>query len=81
MVPLKGGGVGWLVEQLLCDLRKMGAHGKVILKSDQGNAILDVLNGVCKQRGKENVSAETLVESRPKGETQSNGIAESGTRS
>ena len=51
VVPLKGGGVGKLLEQLLRDLRKMGAHGKVTLKSDQENAILDVLNGVCKQRG------------------------------
>ena len=72
----KGGGVGWLVEQLLRDLWKMSAHGKVILKSDQENAILDVLNGVCKQRVKENDSAGTLVESSPKGETQSNVIAD-----
>ena len=56
MVPFKGGGVDWLVGQLLRDLRKMGAHGKVILKSDQENAILDVLNDVCKQRWKENDS-------------------------
>ena len=76
VVPLKGGGVDWLVGQLLRDLRKMGAHGKVILKSDQENAILDVLNDVCKQRRKENDSAVTIVESSPKGESQSNGIAE-----
>ena len=50
VVPLKGGGVDWLVGQLLRDLRKLGVHGKVILKSDQENAILDVLNDVCKQR-------------------------------
>ena len=54
----------------------MGVHGKVILKSDQENAILDVLNDVCKQRGKESDSAMTLVESSPKGDSQSNGIAE-----
>ena len=76
VVPLKGGGVDWLVGQLLRDLRKMGAHGKVILKSDRENAILDVLNDVCKQRRKENDSAVTIVESSPKGESQSNGIAE-----
>ena len=76
VVPFKGGGVDWLVGQLLRDLRKMGVHGKVILKSDQENAILDVLNDVCKQRGKESDSAVTLVESSPKGESQSNGIAE-----
>ena len=49
VVPFKGGGSDWLVEQLLRDLRKMGAHGKVNLMSDQENAIMDVLNDVCKQ--------------------------------
>ena len=76
VVPFKGSGVDWLVGQLLRDLRKMGVHGKVILKSDQENTILDVLSDVCKQRGKESDSAVTLVESSPKGESQSNGIAE-----
>ena len=66
----------WFVGQLLRDLRKMGAHGgKVILQSDQENAILDVLNDVCKQRGQENESAVTFVESSPKSESQSKGIA------
>ena len=50
VVPFNRGGVDWLVGQLLRDLRKMGVHGKVTLKSDQENAILDVLNDVCKQR-------------------------------
>ena len=76
VVPYKGGGADWLVGQLLRDLKKMGAHGKVILKSAQENATLDVLNDVCKQREKENDSAVTLVESSPKGESQSNGIVE-----
>ena len=53
VVPAKGGGVDWLVEQLVRDLRKLGLHGKVILKSDQENAVLDVLNGVCRARGSE----------------------------
>ena len=52
VVPFKGGGVDWLVGQLIRDLRKMVVHGKVILKSDQENAILDVFNDVRKQRGK-----------------------------
>ena len=76
---IKGGGVHWLVEQLLRDSRNMGAHGKVILNSDQENSILDVLSDVCKQRRKDNDSAVALVESSPKGESQSSGIAESGT--
>ena len=76
VVPFKGGGVDWLVGQLIRDLRKMGVHGKVVLKSDQEKPILDMLNDVCKQRGKESDSAVTLVESSPKGESQSDGIAE-----
>ena len=62
VVPFKRGGVDWSVGQLLRDLRKMGACGKVILKSGQENAILDVFNDVCKQRGKGNDSAVTFVE-------------------
>ena len=50
VVPFKGGGMDWSVGQLLRDWRKMGAHGKVVLNSDQENANLDVLNEVCKQR-------------------------------
>ena len=60
VVPFKGGGVDWQVGQLLRDLRKMGAHGKVILKSDQENGILDVLCDVCKKEVKrERFSSDT----------------------
>ena len=38
VVPYKGCGVEWLVEQLVTDLRNMGIHGQAILKSDQDNA-------------------------------------------
>ena len=51
----------------------MGVHGKVVLKSDQENAILDVID-VCKQRGKEVDSAVTFVESSPEGGAKSNGL-------
>ena len=78
VVPFKGVGVDWLVGQLLRDSRNMGAHEKVILNSDQENAILDVLNDVCKQRRKENDSAVAPVESSPNGESQSSGITERG---
>ena len=44
VVPFKGGGVDWFVRAR--DLRIMDAHGKVILKSDQENAISNVLNDV-----------------------------------
>ena len=76
VVPHKGAGVGWLVGQLLRDLRKFGIHGKVILKGDQEASILDVLHEVCKHRSKDNENAVTLVEASPKAESQSNGVAE-----
>ena len=76
-VPFKGGGVDWLVCQLQRDLRKLGLHDKVILKSDQENAVIDVLNSLCKARGKDSEGKNiTLVEASPKGESQSNGVAE-----
>ena len=59
----------------------MGAHGKVILKSDKENANLYVLNDVCKQREKENDSEVTLVESSPKVDLNPMYRRESGTRS
>ena len=76
VVPFKGAGVDWVVSQLVRDLRKMGIHGKVILKSDQENAITDVLHAVARRRGKEDEESITLVEASPKGESQSNGVAE-----
>ena len=60
--------------KLLGDLQE-NVHDKVLM-SDQQNPILDVLNSVCKQRVKEYESGVTLVESSPKGESLSNGIAE-----
>ena len=41
----------------------MLAHRKVIARSDQENAILDVLSDISKRRRKENDPAVTLVES------------------
>ena len=72
----KGGGVNWLVEQLIRDFRKLVPTEKLFSKVTKGNPILDVLNDVCKQREKGSDSAVTLVESSPKGESQSNGFAQ-----
>ena len=43
VVPMKGSGVQWLADQLVRDIRKLGIHGKVILKCDQEVSILDVM--------------------------------------
>ena len=77
VVPYKGAGPEWLVEQIIRDLRKLGVHGKVILKGDQENALVDVLNAVSRARGRDTQGGElTVVEMSPKGESQSNGAAE-----
>ena len=48
--------------QLLRDLRKMRVHGRIILKGDQQNAIVDVLNDVCSSPKK--VSLNPMVSQR-----------------
>ena len=50
VVPCKGAGVEWLGEQLGRDLVRLGIHDKVILKSDQEPAIVDVLNELAKRK-------------------------------
>lgn len=77
VVPFKGGGVQWMVDQLLRDIRKLGIHGKVILKGDPEASIHNVPNAVSKARGKDDQgNSLTIVERSPKGESQSNGLAE-----
>ena len=69
---VKGGGVDWLVGQLLRDVRKMGSRKD----GSQERPRERLLNDFCKQMRTENDSPVTLVESSPKGESQSNGLAE-----
>ena len=77
VVPYKGAGPEWLVDQIVRDLRKLGVHEKVILKGDHEKALVDVLNAVSRARGRDSqVGRLTVVEASPKGESQSNGAAE-----
>ena len=65
VVPYKGRGVSCFSDQLKKDLRKFGIYGKVILKPDQENAIIDVLRDLAKSRAKDGLH-ETIIESSPK---------------
>lgn len=71
IVPKKGIGQGWIVQQLLRDLRKWGLRGKLLLRSDGEPAILDLLSRVADLR-----KSETLMESSAPTDSRSNGLAE-----
>ena len=72
VVPHKGAGVDWVGEQLVRDLVRLGIHGKVILKSDQEPAIIDVLNEVARMRGE----SRTIIEHSPVADSKANGVIE-----
>lgn len=50
VVSNKGSGTQEAVEQILRDPRRMGHHGKVVVKADQEAAIVDLLQAVAKER-------------------------------
>ena len=66
---MKGVGLDWVPSQIARDVKKLGIHGKVILKSDQGNSIMSLLTEVAKLRGRdERGEALTVLESSKKGD-------------
>jgi len=71
VVPMKGADHEWVVRQISRDLMKMGHHGKVILRTDQEPALLDLMREVAKER-----DAETILEESPVGDSKGNGFAE-----
>ena len=71
VVPYKGAGVEWLIEQMVRDLHRLGAHGKVVLKSDQEPAVVDVLKGVAQMRG----DGRTVLEHSPVYDSKGNGLS------
>ena len=76
VVPKKGTGGGWIVQQYLRDLKKQGLRGKVVLRSDGEPAIVDLLNRVADIR-----MGETLIENSPVGDSRANGEAERAVQS
>ena len=51
VVEQKGAGQQGAVKQLLQDLRKMGHHDKVVIRTDQEISIIDLFKRVAKDRG------------------------------
>ena len=71
VVPKKGRGGGWIVQQTVRDMKKWGIRGKAILRSDGEFSIVDLLDRVGHMR-----QGETLQEQTPKGDSRANGRAE-----
>ena len=77
VVSSKGSGTQEAVDQILRDLRRMGHHGKIVVKTDQESAIIDLLRTVAKERGEARTVFETAARSDSKGNGRSR---ESGAR-
>ena len=67
-----GSGTQESVEQVLRDLRRMGHHGNIVVRTDQESAIIDLLRTVAKERGE----ARTIFETAAGSESRGNGVAE-----
>lgn len=50
IVPVKGGGVKWVSEQIVLDLRKIGIHGDIVFRAEQEPALMESVHQVCKLR-------------------------------
>ena len=71
-MPFKGALIDWLGKQLVRDLVRFGIRDKVILKSDQEPAIVDVLNEIARMRGE----GRTIIEHSPVADSQASGFVE-----
>ena len=71
------GNVDGVAEQLVRDLEEIGYNGKVIVKCDQENALVDLVKAIAKCRG----DKETVVEHSKAKDSQTNGVAERAVQS
>ena len=76
IVPMKGAETEWVVKQVIKDIRQLGHHGRLLLRSDQEPAIEALKDEIARGR----TGATTVIESSPVGDSQSNGLAERGVR-
>ena len=74
-VEMKGRGLDGTVQRVVENLARLG-HKKVILRSDQEPAIIDLIAGVIAVR-----DDPTIPRNSPVGESQSNGLVERAVRS
>ena len=74
-IEMKGRGLDGTVNRVVANLARLG-HKKVILRSDQEPAIVDLIAGVVAAR-----DDPTIPRNSPVGESQSNGLVERAVRS
>ena len=77
VVPQKGTGFQWVATQLDRDVRKFGYHGRLVLKSDQEPAKVDLMKNLAKRR---RTSGATVLEHSKVYNSKSNGRAENAVR-
>ena len=76
VVPVQGASNDFAARRICAFLRELGLeHADLVLRSDQGPAIVDLLNEVSRNRA----PAKSFLEESPVGESQSNGMIEKGT--
>ena len=69
VVPVKGGDVPWIVEQLCRDIRRWGIRGDLTIRCDLEHALVDLANQVAKKR-RDAPGIRTAIEHNPVGESQ-----------
>ena len=77
MVEQHGIGQQGAVSQLLKDLRNMGHHDKIVIRTDQEASIFDLFKRVAKYRG----TSKTILETAPRSDSKANGEAENAVQS
>ena len=77
VVEQKGAGQQGAVSQLLKDLREMGHHDRIVIRTDQEASSIDNFKRVAKDRG----ASKTILETAPRSDTKANGEAESAVQS
>ena len=77
VVSAKGASCESAVGQVLKDLRNMGRHGRVVVRTDQEPSIIDMLKAVAKERG----DVKTIIETAARSESKGNGKAEKAVQS
>ena len=76
VVPEKGTKFEWIASQLDKDVRKLGYHGHIVVKSDGENAVKDLMQELARKRR----DPPTVVETSKPYDSKSNGRAEGAVR-
>ena len=76
VVPKKGTEFQWIAKQLDLDVKRFGYNGRLVVKSDQEPAVVDLMRDLARRRS----NAPTVVELSKAYDSKSNGRAEGTVR-